>query len=264
MCSAACAIEQEGKGRMLCPMYAIITGTTRGVGLALATELLGRGWQVTGIARGECPTGLTGECYRHVQLDLADLMGSEDVLRELVRAVVALKPKRIALVNNAGSLQPMRPLVRCGADELQRAMTLNTTTPMWLSALVLAECGATPLRIVNLSSGAASSAYPGWGAYCAGKAALSMVDRVLAIEVEEYSELAARDFSVLTYAPGVVATEMQAEIRASSEADFPRRARFVALHEEGQLASQEAPAIEIAGWLESSKHGSSGSRRFGA
>lgn len=249
---------------MLSGMHAIITGTTRGVGLALATELTARGWKVFGVARGECPPQLAVDHYQHVRLDLADLAGSEGALRELVREVLALAPKRLALVNNAGSLQPMRPLVRCEAGELLAAMTLNVTTPMWLSAHVLAKCEASPLRIVNLSSGAATSAYPGWGAYCAGKAALHMVDRVLAIELEEYPELEGRDCAVLTYAPGVVATEMQGEIRASSQADFPRRARFVELHEEGQLVGQDAPAREIAEWLASAEPAQNESRRFGS
>jgi len=245
-------------------MHAILTGTTRGVGLALALELIRRGLRVTGIARGDCPAELESPHYHHVRLDLSDLESSEVPLRELVRSVLASNPKRVALVNNAGSLQPMRPLTRCEPRELQSAMTLNVTTPMWLSAHLLAECGETELRIVNLSSGAATSAYPGWGAYCAGKAALSMVDRVLAIEAVEYPELEGSDFAVLTYAPGVVATEMQGEIRASSVVDFPRRARFVELHEAGQLVERAAPALEIAEWLHESANGCSETRRFGA
>jgi len=244
-------------------MHAIITGTTRGVGAALAAELTQRGWNVTGIARGECPAELTNERYRHVRLDLSDLAGSEAALTELVDEVLASEPKRLALVNNAGSLQPMRPLARVGAAELQNALTLNVTTPVWLSGSVLGRCGTTPLRIVNLSSGAASAAYPGWGAYCASKAALSMIDQVLAVEVLEYPELAERDFAVLTYAPGVVATEMQGEIRSASEEDFPRRARFIELYESGGLVQQSEPAGEIADWLGESQSGASETRRFG-
>ncbi len=243
-------------------MHALITGTTRGIGAALAEELLRRGATVTGIARGPEPPQLAGEHYRHVQLDLADLELSETRLLALTEEILSTRPKRVALVNNAGSLQPMRPLVRCTANELQRALTLSVTLPMWLSAHLLGACDSAPLRIANLSSGAASSAYPGWGAYCTGKAALHMVDRVLAVEVLEYSELAGRDFAVLTYAPGVVATEMQSEIRASAEGDFPRRQRFVELFQEGRLADEAGPARELADWLESSENGASEERRF--
>lgn len=243
-------------------MHAIVTGSSRGVGQALVRDLLSRGWNVTGIARSE--PDLEHERYRHASLDLADLAACEGPFRALVEEALATNADRLALVNNAGSVQPVRPLTRCEPQELATAMTLGLTTPMWMSGHVLSACGTTPLRIVNLSSGAAHSAYPGWGAYCAVKAGLHMVDRVLALEAEEYGELEGRDLAVLTYAPGVVATSMQAEIRATDEADFPRRQRFLDLHDNAQLVPESEPAREIADWLESSAAGDHAERRYGA
>ena len=89
-----------------------------------------------------------------------------------------------------------------------------------------------------------------------------MLDQVFALEADGFGELAGRDLGVLTYAPGVVATEMQAEIRASSESDFPRRERFVRLHEEGQLVDAVQPARELVDWLETAPAGTFEERRF--
>lgn len=245
--------------------HAIVTGSSRGVGLATCELLLERGWQVTGLARGEAPAELSSERYVHERLDLTDAAGVQEFFEgQFAQRLSTTNPERLALVNNAATLAPMRPLVRCDADELARSLTLNVATPTWLAGYCLRHARERAVRIVDLSSGAAHGAYPGWGAYCAGKAALRMIDQVFAVELAEYDELSGADAAVLTYAPGVVATAMQAEIRAASAQDFPRLARFQELHDSRSLVPAEAPAREIADWLESSEAGAHAERRFGA
>ena len=105
--------------------------------------------------------------------------------------------------------------------------------------------------MVNVSSGAATKAYPGWGAYCLGKAGLRMASMVGAIEAEEISGLAERDIAVVSFAPGVIETPMQDEVRASDPDHFPRRQRFVELKESGSLLDASLPAAAIADLLDS-------------
>lgn len=240
---------------------ALVTGTSRGIGPAIASELLERGWEVLGVARGRA--GVEHPRYRHLAVDLADAESVEGVFTELAERGLFDGRQRIGLVNNAAVLD-IEPAVDFDLAGLVHSATLNLAVPAWLSGWVLRTAPRTAaLRIVNLSSGAAHDPYPAWGSYCATKAALRMVDQVLALELEEYEHHAGRDAAVVTYAPGVVATAMQEQIRGSDPSRFPRRDKFVALHEEGQLAEPAGPAREIADILESDPPQVWSERRFG-
>ena len=216
--------------------FALVTGCSRGIGAAVVDLLLERGWDVVGVSRSTSAATAPRDGFTHVALDLADLAAvqafADGALADAAR--FADRP-RVGLVNNAGVLEPVAPL----------------SVPAWLAGRFAREAGAAPCRVVSLSSGAASNGYPGWGAYCASKAALAMADEVLAVELDEYDELAGKDVRVFTYAPGVVATRMQETIRATDTADFPRRARFEALHADGELADPAGPARDVVDRLES-------------
>jgi len=225
--------------------WALVTGTSRGLGSAVARALLDRGWTVTGIARGPAPAELAHERYEHRELDLSDLPRTATVVERELAGTMRPGLRRAALVNNAGRVEPVGPVHALDAAELLKTLVLNAATPIWLSGFLLRHFRC-PLRIVDVSSGAARSPYPGWSAYCASKAALAMADRVLATEIDEVPALAQRDIAVVTYAPHVVATRMQETVRTAATEDFPRRARFVELHERGDLVAPEGPAREIA------------------
>ena len=85
---------------------------------------------------------------------------------------------------------------------------------------------------MQLSSGAASTSYTGWTSYCAAKAGVEMWARTAGLEQTERDDLV----KVMAIAPGVVATEMQAEIRTSGAESFPDVERFRTMHAEGGLA----------------------------
>jgi len=232
--------------------FALVTGCSRGIGAATVGRLLERGWEVLGISRRlDCEhQGVEG--FHHQRLDLADLEMTSVYLTGAFHEIAQLDQRpRVGLVNNAGRLNPIGPLSRIGLRDLDAALRMNAAVPAWLAGHIASEVRSAPCRIVSLSSGAATRAYPGWGAYCASKSALRMADEVLAIELDEFPELAGRDTRVFSYSPGVVATEMQEQIRKIDVADFPRRERFDELHESGQLVPPEEPALEIVELLES-------------
>jgi len=230
---------------------ALVTGTTRGLGLEVARALLARGWTVAGVARGAAPDTLRGPRYLHGRVDLSDVGALASWCAGPLAAQLPLDAAgTLAVVNNAGRLGPVAPLHRTEPEDLAATLAIDVGAPAWLMGWARRHAAGRRVRVVDVSSGAAHSAYPGWGAYCASKAALHMLGRVLAVEAAEVPQPVATDLAVLSFAPGVLATEMQAEIRAADAADFPRRPRFLALHEEGELLDPTLPAARIVEWLE--------------
>lgn len=232
------------------PDIALVTGTSRGLGTAVAHAFLAEGWRVHGVARAQAPTALAAsEGYVHHVQDLSDARGAEEWFEgSFVRAAGA--PRRLALINNAGRLAPLRGVHATHTREWVQALTLNVAVPAWLMGAVVHHFPGAIVRVVNVSSGAAANAYPGWAAYCAGKAALRMAGKAFALEVDELPALAGRDVRIVDYAPGVIATAMQAEIRAADPAQFPRRARFEELFAKGELADPAGPAREVVRLVE--------------
>ena len=214
-------------------IHAIVTGHSRGLGHALAADLLARGARVLGLAR----TGHAGllaaypDQLQQVTLDLSDTTALAAWLGSGALPAWLAGAHTVLLINNAGLVKPIAPLGRQGGQAIADAVALNVAAPLMLSdALVPASPGCADRRIAHISSGAGRNAYAGWSVYCATKAALDM-----------HAQAAAQDgvpgLRVASIAPGVVDTAMQADIRASSEADFPQRGRFEALQREGQLAT---------------------------
>lgn len=234
--------------------FAVVTGTSRGLGEAVAVELLERGWDVLGCARGEAPDALAGRSgYRHARVDLSD---TDAVDRWAAGLLDGREPDEVALVNNAGTLAPIGALSDAGAADVTAALTVNVAAPLALMGAVIARAPREArVRVVNVSSGAASRPIPGWPTYCASKAALAMASAVQGAELDAMPRHAGRDVAVCSFSPNVVATDMQATIREQSADDFPDVERFVSLHDEGRLLSPEQPASALVDWIETARRG---------
>ncbi len=167
------------------PKTAVITGASRGLGLALARALAARGWRLVIDARGAAALE-AARSELAAQTEVTALVGdvADDGHR---RALVAAAGDRIdALVNNASvlGLSPQPPLDRHPLHVLDEVVKVNALAPLALIqlALPLMPAGA---RIVNVTSDAAVEAYEGWGGYGSSKAMLEQLTRVLAVERPE-------------------------------------------------------------------------------
>jgi benzil reductase ((S)-benzoin forming) len=227
---------------------ALVTGTSAGLGHSTAMALLARGWSVIGVARRPSPIG--HDAYRHEPLDLGDLAAVEASASRLSGDPRVARAGRLGLVNNAAQLGPMRSLTRLGAADLVRASAVNAIAPLLIAGAMARLAGRRPLRIVNVSSAAATRARAGRTAYSSTKAALRLGGMALAAEAEAEIGGTARDLALVSYEPNMVDTAMQAENRAASPDDLPDAAMFVALHAEGRLVAPDRPAADIAGLLD--------------
>ena len=226
-------------------MKAIVTGHSRGLGAAIAEELLARGIPVLGLARQDNATLAARHPGRLIQcaLDLGDSAALAHWLERSTLRHYLDECETVLLVNNAGTLQPIGSLAAQAPEAIARAVALNVAAPLMLAAATLvASPGATERRILHVSSGAAHSAYAGWSVYCATKAALDQHARAVALD-------ATPGVKICSLAPGVIDTDMQAEIRASTESDFPLRPRFEALKRDGALLRPEACAHRLVNYL---------------
>jgi len=159
---------------------AIITGASRGLGLALARGLGEAGWELVVDARDGAalaaswvtgatlvPGDVTDPAHRADLVAAADRLGGADLL-----------------VNNAGILgpSPQPSLVEYPLDALREVYEVNVVAPLALTQLALPGLRERGGAIVNVTSDAAVEAYPGWGGYGSAKAAVEQASHVLAAE----------------------------------------------------------------------------------
>ena len=245
---------------------AIVTGTSSGIGTAVARALLADAWRVVGVARRVAP--LEHQSYQHLRADLRDIgslsRSTEPSLTALLRDP---RWRRIGLVNNAADPGLLGQIPHLDVRRLAEVFAVNVAAPIWFMGLVLRLAPPdASIRIVNISSGAAGRAIPGLGAYGSSKAALRMTGMVLAAELEAAADpsLRGRDVTILSYEPGTVDTPMQASARTQPVDVLPSVGMFVDFKNASRLVPPEAPAREITAFLENGAGPRFQERRIGA
>ena len=228
---------------------AIVTGTSSGIGLALAKVLLDGGWRVVGLARRTAAIDAPG--YTHITADLGDLTGLRAIAEADLAPILAVPDlARVGLVNNAATIGALTWMRAADPQHLGRMFAVNAAAPMYLMGFVTNVMPESArLRIVNISSGAAHSPFPGLGDYSATKAALRLAGRTLAAEFEQ-ADRTPRDAAVFSYEPGLVDTAMQDQARAASPDVFPAHGAFEEFAAKGMLNPPAAVVGDIIAFLD--------------
>ncbi|MCB1633515.1 MAG: SDR family oxidoreductase [Xanthomonadales bacterium] len=192
---------------------ALVTGASRGIGLAVSEQLAASGLRVALLARDaerlEARCAGLREAGRDVLACPADVTDFEQVVAVVEQTEQRLGPIDI-LVNNAGLIEPIAALAEADMSQWSRLIDVNLKGPANLLRAVLPgmrERGRG--TIIQLGSGAAQRPLEGWSAYCASKAALRMLSRCA------HAENADRGIRVISLSPGTVATDMMSTIRDS-------------------------------------------------
>ena len=214
----------------------IITGTSRGIGFAIANQALQQAdAKVLGIAR---TNSISNPRFSFQKVDLANA--------DEVNAVVFPPDEgfsKITLINNAGMLGDVNRLGALAPQSIANTIAVNLTAPTILMNRFLSAYAQSKGQkvIVNISSGAGRKAISSWSVYCTTKAAIDMLSEAAQQEQIEQGT-STKIFSV---APGVVDTAMQAGIRSVEKANFSQLDRFVELKQKGLLASPESIAEKL-------------------
>ncbi|PKR82047.1 hypothetical protein CW751_01540 [Brumimicrobium salinarum] len=222
-------------------MIYIITGTSSGIGNALAKFYLNKGEQVIGISRNNT---ITHENFKHIACDLSDKQQLHDLA---LLQHVKKEDYPVRLINNAGIIGDIKRSHQLTLTHYADMAMVNLVAPQFLSTYVLQTFGFEQVdMIINISSGAGERPVPSWGAYCATKAGIDLFAKTLAAEIKELGH----NTKVYNVSPGVVDTKMQSNIRSSEEKHFSGRQNFVDLKENNELRTAQEVAVLLNEFIE--------------
>nr|OQO16581.1 hypothetical protein B0A51_17637 [Rachicladosporium sp. CCFEE 5018] len=222
------------------PKTIVLTGASRGIGLAMAHHLLAHNHNLVLLSRSEAPLRKLEEQYPKQVAVLAGDLADFSLGDQAVRLAEDRFKGMDGLIVNHGVLEPVMRVKDSHVGEWKSAFDVN-----FFSAISLVQAALPSLRkskgcILFTSSGAATGAYPTWGAYGAAKAALNHFAMTLGVEEQEVVTISVR--------PGVVDTEMQREIREKHQnaMDAKDAAKFAELKSSGGLLKPEQPGHVMA------------------
>ncbi|MEO9533801.1 MAG: SDR family NAD(P)-dependent oxidoreductase [Crocinitomicaceae bacterium] len=213
---------------------AYITGSSKGIGLAITKLLLKDGFHVIGLSRSndfEHPN------FQFQELDLNNLRAVQSFNFEK-------SAEKVILINNAGLVGDINPIGSVDNQQIEAVMNVNTIAPQILTNKFVKrfQNDKGHFHVLNISSGAGKKAIDAWATYCASKAAIDLFSETVAEELEWRGH---HNFRIHSCAPGVVDTNMQSDIRSASESSFKLVNHFKELKSNNELASTDEVAIKL-------------------
>jgi benzil reductase ((S)-benzoin forming) len=230
----------------------ILTGASRGLGAAMAAQLLHPTHRLLCISRqgnvalAEQARGLGASCEQW-PADLADPVAVATKFQAWLELQASTAWKTATLINNAGVISRIGPVDECSDAELSSALRVGLEAPLLLSAAFLRATRGWPARrrVMHISSGLGRRAMAGSASYCAAKAGMDHLARAQALD-EALRDNGAR---IVSIAPGVIDTDMQVQLRSADASGFPDQGNFIQLQKAGQLSSAQDAAAKLLAYL---------------
>lgn len=216
-------------------MIVYITGTSSGIGFATANQFLKEGYEVIGMSR-HCK--ITHQSYKHIYLDLSDLKAVEQFDFDTIL------DKNVLLINNAGVIKPIKPIGHLLDKEIVNITRVNLLSPQILMNKFIHKYNSFNHKytILNISSGAGKYPIDAWATYCASKAGIDLFSETINLE---FKNRQMKNWRIFSFAPGVVDTNMQTDIRNSNKNEFKSLQKFIDLKQNNELISGDKVALTI-------------------
>jgi NAD(P)-dependent dehydrogenase (short-subunit alcohol dehydrogenase family) len=183
------------------------------LGLVISEMLAERGYRLVLLARDPAALGAAAEALQRSGTSVAAVSGdiTDAAARDRVIAAAEAFGGLDLLVNNASELGGIEALATADIERFARTMRINVGAPLVLTQAAIPLLAERRGLIVNITSDAASGAYPGWGFYGASKAALELITKTLAAELRD------RGVSAVAVDPGDMRTRMHQEAFAGED-----------------------------------------------
>ncbi len=242
----------------------ILTGASRGMGIGIAHALIDAGHELLTLQRVpntdiEARARSRGLAIEQWAVDLGDPVPVAERLRDWIAArgspATGSTPSGLSLINNAALLTDPSVLAKSDLAATAQALRVSLEAPLVLTAAFLAASDAwiCPRKVLNVSSGLGRRAMAGATGYCAAKAGMDHFSRAVALE-EAGKPNGAR---IVSLAPGVIDTDMQVQLRGSSDPLIAKeRAMFTQMKTGGALDSIGAAGAKVVAYLMRSDFGS--------
>jgi benzil reductase ((S)-benzoin forming) len=205
---------------------AFITGTSKGIGKAIAEILLSNNYIVVGYSRTNM---IKHSNFSFIKIDLSDL----DKVQKF--RFPKFDSAEVLLINNAARIGKIIPINLKTDDEMINDYNINIITPSLLCAKFIKAFHENNKILINISSGAANSTIASWSTYCASKSALDRLTQVIAEEKH-------KNLTIFSVHPGIVDTKMQEEIRQADVDLFPLWSKFINYYNNEELEEPKVVA----------------------
>lgn len=215
---------------------AIISGGSKGLGAAFCNQLEQSNYQVIEFSRS-APHRFS------VALDFSQCAQIESALSATIDPLAEQQWQEIIIIQNAASITPLGAVSDCAPTEVLTNAQLNFTGAIIFTQVIMRAFQKHQAKktFAHMSSGAADHVYAGWSLYCASKAGLKAF--YTAIQAEQAH--VAQPFDIQIINPGLMDTQMQADIRSASLQAFPERGKFEQRQQDGLLRPADQVASEI-------------------
>lgn len=237
----------------------LLTGASRGMGRAMAEQLLEAGHTLVCISR-KTDDALAAKAAQHgVKIEQWSFdLSAPAAAAERVAAWLATQDAQafdsVTLINNAGTVGQLGPLEKADAADLAQSLRIGLEAPLLLTAAFLRATQAWrgARKVLNISSGLGRNAMASQAPYCAAKAGMDHFSRAVALE----EALRPNGAKIVSLAPGVIDTDMQVAMRGTEAGLFPDRARFEKLKADGLLDSPATAGAKVLAYLARADFGS--------
>lgn len=230
----------------------ILTGASRGLGLAMAEQLISSNHFVLCISRNvnDALASRAAQLDTRIEqwpLDLEHTVEAASMLEQWLGSRKAGAFASATLINNAGVIPRIGPLSASDPIDLTRALRVGLEAPLLLTAAFLRVTDPWGIlrKVLNISSGLGRRALAAQAAYCAVKAGMDHFTRCLALD----EALKPNGAKVCSLAPGVIDTDMQLQLRSADALAFPDQKNFINLKVNDQLASPAKAATQVLNYL---------------